>query len=211
MPEQLLARARLAFPALTAVQAEALVSDTPTTALLAPHEAAADRQRGSNAVVELPVAASATVIPLSSFLTSDPSAEGPFPGEARNLVRRAGRSDGAAIRLSSAVSVSARHRFRDEAPACSDHAHRQHAGGCDVSGSCCVYEDASQQADDDRSVAAEPQPGQGQHACTPFECSAADDTDPWRPFRLPDAELHARGAIMDIVTVRASACQPQLP
>ena len=30
---------------------------------------------------------------------------------------------------------------------------------------------------------------------------AQEDHDPWRPFWLPDAELTARGAVMDIVTV----------
>ena len=205
LPQHLLARLAVSAPV-------AVRSGAPTTDAAAPptaEQACAARQCSGDAAVEhLPT--SVGVAPLGNFLTRDPSLEGPFPGEARNLVRRSGHGRGDAASVASAKSAA---RLSHASPAGSDRI-SYHDDAARPGASCahCNDHGASKQGDvysvmkmtvdqgsceagSDQDAACR----SGQHTGPVCWCS---DIDTWQPFWLPDAELTARGAVMDIVTVR---------
>lgn len=216
-PEQLLAH--LATPAPAVVQTESPAADAAVPK--AAHEADAVVHCSPDAAAELPVA----VAPLSDFLTSDPSGEGPLPEEARNLVRPSRRSTAVEHSFAS-VSIVQRRQVDciavDVMPACGS----PFASSSDGTGRMSS-EDKGNPADGshelDGSRVAVDQNGcssmlcketvsqAGQKACTGCGTSADSDGDPWQPFWLPDAEVSARGAVMDIVTVRLTSSVKRSP
>ena len=206
-PEQLLAR--FAAPAHAVAQTESLAAAAT---------ASPAAQYNSHAAAEPPVA----VAPLSDFLTSDPSREGPLPDEARNLVRRSRHGSGAEHSPANGGSIDRRQvdcSAVDVMPACdSQTLPASDTGTCRISCRCCHGHDKGNQGDgahesggsragvdhngSSSMVLHESASLAGQQLCTGCGRSADSDADPWQPFRLPDAEVSARGAVMDIVTVR---------
>ena len=216
-PEQLLERSAALAPVATHPATPAVGA---TTALAA-REAGADAQSSTDASTLLPVA----VAPLSEFLTMDPSREGPFPKEARNLVgysRHGAGVERMSASLSLAESSHAVGNAVDAVPACcqqsgcgSDagtrtmsscrcHVHQkvEHAPCDDASNDPLVVVDHGGCSSELMQVTAH---GIDRHSNTGCSRSTQSD-DPWLPFWLPDGEISARGAVMDIVTVRSNVC-----
>ena len=172
------------------------------------------RDGSMQTMANLPSSVSVSVAPIGKFLTADPSKEGPFAEDARNLVRRSGYRDALACSRS---SIECTHAYSRPAGT-GLQASSEHDGSPSPSSiSPCLFRDSqAQQADWEilheasavaaasvcvNAAAGATRMSPCQHADEARDSPAQGNHDPWRPFWLPDAELGARGAVMDIVTV----------